>query len=597
MSIADRTCRTCGKTAESRDDLFSLFDYTTMKVNYENELKVVIEEFDMWNLNIAKDDGLPQQICITCFDSFCQVHNFRILCLEAQMNFGEMCTGLDIFIKDDDELFDDDDDIPLYNFQIQEHYKFPGDELLKPSLPASQSLDSYENKTEPTYFNSNEDENSMKMDSIFEEETQTKSLDFDLKKYRCEYCLEIISFDDPELLNDHYNKLHTSNEPYTCSKCDKRFDRKSKRNSHFRSHFSTILECDKCGKKIKGDETMMKEHHEYNHIDKDRQCPICLKKFEKISFKKLEYHMYWHDDSKLHKCKFCPKKFIQTTHLAVHERTHDGEYLSTCRQCNMSFHSTKLLELHVCQNGAPKPYKCSHCPKQSYHSNVIHAHMQLHRTGKNRHCEICNITYRSNMNFRLHNYRKHGAPATQSMLNVLNKRTKAADLIKPYKCNKCPEAFILHTQLIKHLKIHNEDRPYKCTICPKRFKRLPHMKLHVDSTHLNKRAYKCSMCGWAFPQITNLKEHFAAKHSNKKDFKCEVCSKEFATRKGLKTHMLRHSEEKPFVCTVCNKGFKRLPVLENHMNRHLLNNEADLTGADITDIVIRDFKVEDEDTF
>lgn len=562
MSVVERTCRTCGKTSEFIDDqqFFPLFETSPMNINYSTELESILEEFEIWNLNISKNDGLPQKICLNCFDSFCQVHNFRKLCIDAQSTFGEMCTGLDIFIKDDDLPSDDE---LLVSVEIQERFTFPGDECPKtetsevpnaPVIPPPAEIDNDTAKAEQL------------IESII-------MPNLTIKKFRCDYCMNFVSFDDPELLNDHYNEKHSSDKPYPCPKCPQTFDKKTKQKIHARSHYTEMITCEKCGKKFKGDETVLWEHNEYYHVNKDRDCPICGKKFLNVCLKRVQYHMYWHDDSKLRKCSFCDKKFIQTTHLAVHELTHNDQFKFKCKTCGYAYKTAKILAEHNCDEAGQYPFQCKHCPKKYINRRSYDAHIQCHKPNVvYPHCDICNITYRSTMNFRLHNYKKHGAPATQSVLNIVKKRNKKkAPIIKPYKCSKCPEEFVLHQRLVKHLKTHNEDRPFKCTLCPKTFKRMAHMKFHVDSTHLNKRKYKCTMCGWAFPLVTNLKEHMAAKHKDTKEFHCEICSHEFATKKGLKTHMLRHSEEKPFVCTVCKRGFKRLVALECHMRMHLKN--------------------------
>ncbi|XP_055916057.1 zinc finger protein 226-like [Eupeodes corollae] len=601
MSAGDKICRTCGKGTDLKDEtvLFPIFN----PPNFESELKIILEEFETWNLNIAENDGLPQQICLTCFDSFCQIHNFRVLCVETQMNFGEMCTGLDIIIKD--QISDEDSDSPEhFNFEelviVQEHYKFPGDEipelpeLPKPELPELPKPSPTLTPTDPVDTIKQEPPEPVKNPEPKKiirpnyDPREVKDILPEYREHQCDYCLDVVCFDNEEQLSEHVNLMHSTSEPYTCPKCDKRFDKKAKRNNHSRIHFAPATNCQTCGRKVRGGENMMLQHIEYCHIEKDRVCPTCGKEFKMISLKRFNYHLTWHDESRLHKCKFCDKKFIQTTHLVVHERTHTGESPYKCDKCQMAFKNPNLLANHIKGHGG-KDITCPECPKRFHHRHALTMHMTVHDPRRKRpHCEICNITYRTAINLRLHNYQKHDGPASESILNILSKRQIKHPVIKPYKCNLCPEAFVLHTQLVKHLKMHTEDRPFSCKLCIKTFKRVAHLKLHMDSLHLNKKPFKCALCGWAFPQRNNLKEHFAAKHANTRDFKCDICSKDFATPKALRIHKVTHSEKKPFVCTVCNRSFKQMFVLKNHMNRHLRKNEADIEGGDITDIVVRD---------
>ncbi|XP_055840122.1 zinc finger protein ZFP2-like [Episyrphus balteatus] len=590
MSVAERTCRTCGKASETIEDpkLFPLFEEKPS--DYENELKIIQEEFEIWNLDIAENDGLPQQICLNCFDSFCQIHNFRAMCMESQMNFSELCTGLDIFIIDEKTEENYDNEF-AENIQIQEHYTFPGDKYkIKPStspLPLPPTDTNDDTFKELLDF----DIDDSKPELLNEENEKDKSNDQipECKVFICEYCMEIVSFDDPDLLNDHYNKLHSTDMPYPCPKCDKFFDTKAKRNSHARVHYDELMECEKCGKKIKGDKKLMWQHYENSHVEKDRQCPICNKKFKMVPLKRLNYHLLWHNDSRLHKCKYCEKKFIQSTHLAVHEKTHTGESPFKCLHCSMTFKNAHLLNCHSQVHGTRK-FQCNQCPRKFFNRHGMNMHMRTHGDEINKHprCEICNKQYRSKMNFRLHNYKKHGAEPTEAMLKVLKTQQEKRPIIKPYKCPDCPQTFVLHTQLVKHSKTHTENRPYSCKICLKAFKRPAHLKLHMDSLHLKKKPHKCLICGWGFPQRANLTEHMAAKHGDTKDFKCDKCPKEFATIKSLKVHKKMHNEKNPFVCNICNKGFKMLTFLKTHMHGHLRRKEADVEAGDITDIFVEE---------
>lgn len=598
MSVAEKTCRTCGKAylLEDEKSLCPLYDDTT---EYENEVKMALEEFEVWNLEISKDDGLPQKICLTCFDSFCQIHNFRLMCIEAQLNFSEMCTGLDIIIKDEpsDEFSYENEQLGEPSVIIQEHYTFPGDEHLKTKEPDEQ-YNNEETLDSPPEANEDEtndiddpspENNSEQIENIGEE----KGYVIELKEHRCEYCMGFVSFDDPDDLNNHYNEMHSTNLPYQCSKCDLRFDKKVKRNSHARCHYSTIpKECHICGKKFRGDDEMMAQHIAYYHVNKTRQCKICLAKFDYISLHQYSYHKKWHNDSELFKCKFCNKKFIQMPHLTAHEKTHAGEAQFVCKECGMGFKTDVVFKRHKILHEKNELMKCPKCPKNQkkyFTTTGLKLHDQkTHALNKEPSiCKICDKTFPYPNDLRMHNYKKHDGPTPQIYGNRLAKpnindssgirvlkRREPRPLIKPYKCEKCDEKFVLEIQLTKHVKIHEENRPYPCKYCSKAFKRLAHLRLHVNNIHLHKRPHKCTQCKAAFVQRSHLFDHIRIVHQNEKNHECDVCHKKFGTAQVLKMHKVIHSDERPYKCKLCGKGFKQLMVLKSHMTyMHLWKSE------------------------
>lgn len=524
---------------------------------YQNELKMILSEFDIWNLNISENDGLPQKICLTCFDSFCQIHNFRIMCEEAQTNFSEMCTGLDIIIKTQSEFNGEFNCEFPEDFEgeqiitIQEHYRFPREVRTKTEVPAP-------TPSEISSFIVNTEQ------SREDEINEMNQLAPEIKPHRCEYCMDVVSFDDPDLLNDHYNALHSTDFPYLCPKCEKCFDSKFKRNVHAKCHYRILVECDICGKKVRGGKPMMAQHNELHHIEIDRECPTCGKIFPKATLKSFNYHMSWHDDAKLHKCKYCEKKFVQITHLVVHEKSHTGACVHQCCECGIDFMNDDLLKEHkkiheqpIVEEDQKVPIACN--TQQS----AINTRTKF--------CEVCEKYFRSSFNLRMHNYKAHGgAPVPVVKQEMKLKRHNYTVPVKPFKCSKCPETFLLHTQLVMHIKKHDENKPFKCSICPKSFKKDKYLRCHIDGVHLKKKAHICTICGSAFTLIQNLSEHIALKHKGEvpREHKCEICYKEFITEKSLKNHMLRHSDVKPFECLLCNKKFRQSIVLKAHVKGH-----------------------------
>lgn len=593
MSIAEKTCRTCGKTYDDGTTLCPIYN----PPEYEVEINMAIEEFLVWDLNIQENDGLPQKICLKCFDSFCQIHNFRLMCVEAQANFGEMCTGLDIIIKDESDFEFDEHQTVI----VQERFTFPGDALLKMSN---------EDTNENGVIEENPYENNEDLKNIVVEENETENEkeplaaglnniiinqnedpeydpnDLIIKDHRCDYCMYFVSFDDPDELNSHYNELHSGNYPYHCPNCSQSFDKASKQKSHARSHFSSIpKECKHCGKRFRSDNRMLAEHIAYFHIEKDRYCKVCKLTFEKTTLKNYEYHMMWHNESKLRKCKFCDKKFIQLPHLTAHERTHASDCAFKCNQCNVGFKNEFMHKKHMQMHEKNELVQCSKCPNNKKYYTLIGINLHIQKTHAPHKeapvCEICNITFYYPHDLRFHNHKKHGIPLPPKQkkrtgrpnrsprsCSKANRTTQKREHIKPFQCDKCDEAYVLEVQLLRHMKKHDEHRPHKCKLCNKTFKRDAHLKIHESNIHFHKKPFKCTMCDAAFIQRSTLADHIAINHENIRNHECEVCHKKFGTQQILKAHMVLHSDERPFKCKLCDKSFKLQMVLRSHMSLH-----------------------------
>ncbi|CAH0394905.1 unnamed protein product [Bemisia tabaci] len=67
------------------------------------------------------------------------------------------------------------------------------------------------------------------------------------------------------------------------------------------------------------------------------------------------------------------------------------------------------------------------------------------------------------------------------------------------KCDLCPLAFKLHSDLRKHMRgCHFNERPFKCDECSIAFKNGGTLRKHRAMTHSDLRPFKCSMCDAAF---------------------------------------------------------------------------------------------------
>lgn len=127
-------------------------------------------------------------------------------------------------------------------------------------------------------------------------------------------------------LRIHVQKLHTSDVPIKCKRCDNEFPDRYSYKIHAKTH-----EGEKC-----------------------YRCELCA--YASISARHLESHMLIHSDQKPFKCQFCEQTFRQKQLLKRHENIyHNPDYVAVtprekthnCPTCDKAFRHKGNLMRHM----------------------------------------------------------------------------------------------------------------------------------------------------------------------------------------------------------------------------------------------------------
>lgn len=112
---------------------------------------------------------------------------------------------------------------------------------------------------------------------------------------------------------------------------------------------------------------------------------------------------------KSHQCKYCHKKFTQSTHLDVHLRSHMGVKPYKCEYCSKRFTQGGNLRTHMRLHTGEKPFKCEICDKQFSRKGNLQAHMLTHDNSKPFICKFdgCNKGFTQLGNLKAHQNRFH----------------------------------------------------------------------------------------------------------------------------------------------------------------------------------------------
>ena len=206
-----------------------------------------------------------------------------------------------------------------------------------------------------------------------------------------------------------------------------------------------------------------------------------------------------YQESILHCCTICPKKYKNKVSLKCHQDWHAGRF--KCVTCGLSCPSKTSLGIHIRSHTGERPFAC----------------------------QLCSATFKQKDNLKRHTVFKHTtARPTQVCYddeddigsnNETNKKLSTEQVQKD-------QELILHC----------------CTICPKKYKRKSSLKQHQD-WHAGR--FKCGTCSLSCSSKFSLDMHSRI-HTGERPFVCQLCSATFKRKEGLELHTVsKHTTARP----------------------------------------------------
>ncbi|KAI4462140.1 zinc finger protein [Holotrichia oblita] len=207
------------------------------------------------------------------------------------------------------------------------------------------------------------------------------------KPFCCEHCGA--TFTTMANLRDH-QFTHSNYKPHICLICNKGFHRRNKLKVHLIKHTGERnYSCEKCGIAYKRKLNLRRHNRKYHPAPGDptahqlpRKCSHCNTTIDSVEL--LKAHMRLHRKkikSKNFDCKYCDKKFVNTTVLDLHMSVHTGKKRYECHVCKRRFTQKPHLQSHMLIHTGEKPYGCKHCTKSFAHLSTLIVHERIH-TGK-----------------------------------------------------------------------------------------------------------------------------------------------------------------------------------------------------------------------
>ncbi|XP_039648877.1 zinc finger protein 420-like isoform X1 [Perca fluviatilis] len=372
------------------------------------------------------------------------------------------------------------------------------------------------------------------------------------------------------------SRCSAGEKPFSCSECEKRFERKGHLKTHMRTHRrGKQLNCSVCKKAFKH-RGHLQQHMETHTGQKPFSCSVCKKAFTESG--SLNKHMIIHKGN---------KASLESGHLHNHMITHKGDNPFSCSICDKIFSRPRQLRKHKCVGQMETEGDGKNCGGPEPARNTYpDSRLQPDADDKTQHFSEPE-TDNSN------NSKETREP--QSGLNSLNNNevpvsdSRCRTGEKPFSCSECGKRCDRKIHLKLHMRTHTRtNTTVSCSICKKAFTARGQFYKHMRN-HRRGKPFNCSLCKKAFRQRGNLQEHMRT-HTGEKPFSCSVCKEAFAGRYSLYKHMTIHKEkqsllesghmrthiaENPFSCGNCDKMFNRPRQLRKHKCVGKMETEGD----------------------
>nr|CAI5818409.1 unnamed protein product [Callosobruchus analis] len=394
------------------------------------------------------------------------------------------------------------------------------------------------------------------------------------------------SVPEQEGLKVHIDNVHLNKYRFSCDKCPKSYNSRSKLAKHVKfDHEGERHQCPLCNKVFK-DERHFNIHtksHNPGYSKPQFTCEVCHKV---LGVKSYDRHMKMHSGENYTNivCDLCGKSMSTKSHLTNHRRTHTGEKPYECNFCGKTFARNETLIAHRRVHTKERPYVCEVCTKAFTQKSALTIHMRYHTGERPYPCAICDKRFITKTLLKAHNC--EGPPDTYSaesqtlVLRIKEEKEdeEASDLkFKYYNCPDCTKTFSSPSNLRKHKIVHS-DRKFACDLCDKVFLQKYNLEYHKNFKHFRKFICKCDYCDQVCLNKNGLKLHIDNVHLKKYKFCCDRCSKGYNTQSELTKHIKFDHEGLRYSCLLCGKEFKD----NNHFKLHIKTHDPNYTPPQFT---------------
>uniref|UniRef100_A0A1B0DFH2 Zinc finger protein n=1 Tax=Phlebotomus papatasi TaxID=29031 RepID=A0A1B0DFH2_PHLPP len=374
------------------------------------------------NIQINKDDQMPQQICHDCTVKLIAANDIRRIALAS-----------DQYLRTVLEKNNEEDEVEPHEAD---------------TLIIEDQTEKDDGKTKSNKCEYHCDTCSKTFQNLLSLRRHTKYHRLD--RIKCPLCPR--NFSQKSNLKRHL-VIHADSKNLLCDRCSGHFDTISDLYEHVKSHESAleassdeyILSCDLCPDCRTASyvtfRNHMREKHNFLGTLRPFICRICGIRFTS------KQGMFRHIDN-IHEnnrrnlrnrdknflCTTCGKSFYTNFHLQVHMRSHTGQRPFVCQHpgCLKAFSQLSGLKMHTFTHTGERPFGCKVCGKSFSQYGHVREHMMIHSNMKPHVCKVCNHSFRVKGNLTAHMMTHSGK--------------------KPHICPHCRKQFIHSSKLRLHME-------------------------------------------------------------------------------------------------------------------------------------------------
>ncbi|KAJ4441299.1 hypothetical protein ANN_11153 [Periplaneta americana] len=235
------------------------------------------------------------------------------------------------------------------------------------------------------------------------------------------------TFDQLSRYGEDYTHSEASN--YKCHQCGSKFKHKSSLSAHAKCHESSgLLPCPVIGCR-RAERGFLLPRSVQAHLRNQHQrflCANCGREFGSkqslLEHEKLHSSQVPLEESRLHVCHLCPKRFSQKTKLSAHIKTHlqlswdipcsllltfFQEPSHACNICGKRFHRKDVQTNHMFLHSGQRPFSCAHCGKAFAFKSNLSTHLATHPSDAGHQqvefvCPECGKKFRHRSSLTLH---------------------------------------------------------------------------------------------------------------------------------------------------------------------------------------------------
>ena len=296
----------------------------------------------------------------------------------------------------------------------------------------------------------------------------------------CPMCSK--KFQSFPFLKQHYRRVHTEDDSFTCGYCNMKNSSKFSLQFHLSSckSFKCSFEksCIECCETFAGSceteiDSKLEAHAKLFHADHQEflLCNICYKSYNNDRLYAKHYRETHFHSANVYECPKldCYQRFSKKSSLINHEQVHSlsGTKMFKCSfpGCDRKFKRQNSCNYHErCHKAENFKFRCKKCEYKTLNKSKLLLHQEVHSPWRK--CGYCGKTLPSRNSYYTH---------IQRCSNKFR-----------FKCNKCDKQFTTNQKLKRHSVKHTTEMPYVCDRCGKKFKWVRSFQTHVKEVVCNK---------------------------------------------------------------------------------------------------------------